>query len=135
MDSPIRWTDPTTRQTFLVDPRTGNSRREAFSRPTRVVLCEEGDDTDCSGACECESKKVERVTLVDRSRLRKRARVEEKEQSDEDCVGEEEIVPDWMLKTLQVSFFRTRQNRKVLIDLISLYLRIGRIQFLTFQIL
>lgn len=67
---------------------------------------EDERDSDSNGeGCECGNKKVERITLVDRSRLRKRARVAEGTDSGEEDEQKdaEEVVPDWILKALKVS--------------------------------
>ncbi|KAL8286717.1 hypothetical protein RQP46_004245 [Phenoliferia psychrophenolica] len=80
---PIRWTDPTTHQTFLIDPRTGNSWRPNEQCPS----------------CDHQPESIEAGPrwsgMVDRTSLRTR------ERSGEEGMEEGTVVPDWMQKTLQ----------------------------------
>lgn len=84
-DQPIRWTDSTTRQTFLIDPRTGNSWR-----PSECPSCEHEPRPEAAGI---ENSAPKWDGVIDRTSLRTQARGE----------GETEtVIPDWMRETLQV---------------------------------
>ncbi|KAL8286704.1 hypothetical protein RQP46_004232 [Phenoliferia psychrophenolica] len=80
---PIRWTDPTTHQTFLIDPRTGNSWRPNEQCPS------------CDHQPVSNKAQPRWSGMVDRTSLRT------KERTDEEGMEEGAVVPDWMQKTLQ----------------------------------
>ncbi|CDR39105.1 RHTO0S04e01398g1_1 [Rhodotorula toruloides] len=80
-DASYKWTDPVTKQAWLIDGRTGNSKR-----------CDEC----CSGAADDDGRRQDggKKGKVDRRWLKQ---VEERE----DGTGEAEDVPDWLKSTLE----------------------------------
>ncbi|KAA1466641.1 hypothetical protein DENSPDRAFT_766735 [Dentipellis sp. KUC8613] len=85
-ESEIIWTDPSTRVTFVIDPRTGNSYpREAPSRNAVEEAAEQSTNVGSSSG---------RRTMVDRTWLKKL--------KDPGTVIDEENTPEWILKALKV---------------------------------
>ena len=87
---PIRWTDPSTLQTFLVDPHTGNSWRPGF---TVEDPC--GSAHDHTAENDAEQQSFRRNGLVDKSSLKR------KTAADDDVPVEQ--TPSWMVDSLAVS--------------------------------
>ncbi|KAM0756638.1 hypothetical protein T439DRAFT_321333 [Meredithblackwellia eburnea MCA 4105] len=79
-DQPLKWTDPSTLQTYLIDPRTGNSWR-----PRECHSCSPPEDRPST------REMNEKSTLVDRTSLKKSGRTH----------GEEKEKPEWMRRTLE----------------------------------
>ncbi|GAA5859668.1 hypothetical protein JCM1840_006400 [Sporobolomyces johnsonii] len=90
----LRWTDPTTLQTFLVDPRTGNSRLEG------VNPVEGGGERGCGkcGGGEGGWGRVDRSSLL---RDRKKTRRDGDDQAGEGGENKDAAMPVWLDQTLK----------------------------------
>ncbi|GAA5887523.1 hypothetical protein JCM6882_001438 [Rhodosporidiobolus microsporus] len=91
-----RWTDPSTLQTFLIDPRTGNSWREGTRPDHELVLREEGED-GCEG-CGGRKRGGGGGGIVERGWLKRRRDEGAGEEGDD---GEGEEMPEWLRGTLE----------------------------------
>ncbi|GAA5920751.1 hypothetical protein JCM1841_004163 [Sporobolomyces salmonicolor] len=92
--TPLRWTDPTTLQTFLVDPRTGNSRLEGVNPADGMGAGARGN---CGGG-RGEWGRVDRSSLL---KAKNKARGDGDDQAGEGGKDEDSTMPVWLDQTLK----------------------------------